>query len=158
RSQLEPAVASVTVGDRHTVALDLKRPWAPLLAALAERPGWIVSPAAVQKAGENYGRHPVGTGPFRFVEWVSDSHAIVERFPDYWETGKPYLDRVHFRVVPDPTVRTLMVRSGEADITTELDAKDAPSLQQDPNLSVSEMKAAWWYSLQWHVDKPPFNN
>ncbi len=159
RSQLEPAVAAVTVVDPATVAFELKKPFAPLLAALAERPGFIVSPTAAKQSGPDFGRRPVGTGPFRFVEWVADSHVTLERFPDYWDKGRPYLDKVTFRSVPDPTVRLTMVRTGEVDITTDLDAKDVPALQGDPNLRVSEMRpAARWTALQWQVDKPPFNN
>ncbi len=159
RSQLEPAVAAVTVVDPATVTFELKKPFAPLLAALAERPGFIVSPTAAKQSGPDFGRRPVGTGPFRFVEWVADSHVTLERFPDYWDKGRPYLDKVTFRSVPDPTVRLTMVRTGEVDITTDLDAKDVPALQGDPNLRVSEMRpAARWTALQWQVDKPPFNN
>jgi peptide/nickel transport system substrate-binding protein len=159
RSQLEPAVAGVTVVDPHTVAVELKKPFAPLLAALAERPGFIVSPAAVKQSGPDFGRRPVGTGPFRFVEWVADSQVTLERFPDYWDKGKPHVDRIVFRIVPDPTVRLTMVRTGEVDITTDVDAKDVPALQGDASLKVSEMRpAARWTALQWQVDKPPFNN
>lgn len=159
RSQLEPAVAAVKVVDPHTVTFELKKPFPALLAALAERPGFIVSPAAVKQAGADFGRRPVGTGPFRFVEWVQDSHVTLERFADYWDKGKPYLDRVVFRVVPDPTVRLTMVRTGEVDIATDVDAKDVPALQGDPNLKVSVMEPpARWTALQWQVDKPPFNN
>jgi len=159
RSQLEPAVAAVTVTDPYTVVFELKRPFAPLLAALAERPGFMVSPAAVKQAGADFGRRPVGTGPFRFVEWVADSQLTLERFPDYWDKGKPYLDRVTFRIVPDPTVRLTMVRTGEVDIATDVDAKDVPALQSDAALRLSEVKPpARWTALQWHVDEPPFNN
>jgi peptide/nickel transport system substrate-binding protein len=159
RSQLEPAVAAVTVTDPYTVVFELKKPFAPLLAALAERPGFMVSPAAVKQAGPDFGRRPVGTGPFRFVEWVADSQLTLERFPDYWDKGKPYLDRVTFRIVPDPTVRLTMVRTGEVDIATDVDAKDVPALQGEAALRVSEMKPpARWTALQWHVDEPPFNN
>lgn len=159
RGQLEPAVATVTVVDPHTVAFELKKPFAPLLAALAERPGFIVSPAAVRSRGEAFGRTPVGTGPFRFVDWVADSRVTLERFADYWDAGKPYLDRVVFRVVPDPTVRLTMVRTGEIDVATDVDAKDVPTLQGDGRLKVSELKPpARWTALQWQVDKPPFNN
>jgi len=66
---------------------------------------------------------------------------------------------VVFRIVPDPTVRQTMVRTGELDITTDLDAKDVPALQADPSLRLSEMRpAARWTALQWRVDKPPFNS
>ncbi|MBI4574325.1 MAG: hypothetical protein HY713_13700 [candidate division NC10 bacterium] len=159
RSQLEPAVAAVSVVDPYTVAFEMKKPFAPLLAALAERPGFIVSPAAVKKWGENFGQHPVGTGPFRFVDFVQDSRVTLERFDGYWEKGKPYFDKVVYHVVPDPTVRSTMVRTGEVDIATDVEAKDVPLLQADQNLRVSEMKPpARWTVLQWQVDKPPFNN
>ena len=159
RTQLEPAVAAVTVVDPRTVVFELKKPFAPLLAVLAERPGFIVSPAAAKQLGQDFAQRPVGTGPFRFVEWVRDSQVTVERFADYWDKGKPYLDRVVFRVVPDPTVRLTMVRTGEVDLATDVDAKDVPSLRADAKLKVSEMKpAARWTALQWRVDEPPFNN
>jgi peptide/nickel transport system substrate-binding protein len=159
RATLEPAIASVTVVDPSTVAIDLKKPFAPLLAALAERPGFIVSPTAAKQMGQDFGQRPVGTGPFKFVEWVRDSQVTLERFPDYWEKGKPHLDRVVFRVVPDPTVRLTMVRTGEVDIATDVDAKDIPAIKNEAALKISEMKpAARWTALQWRVDEPPFNN
>jgi peptide/nickel transport system substrate-binding protein len=159
RAPLEPAIASVTVVDPNTVAIDLKKPFAPLLAALAERPGFIVSPTAAKQMGQDFGQRPVGTGPFKFVEWVRDSQVTLERFPDYWEKGKPYLDKVIFRVVPDPTVRLTMVRTGEVDIATDVDAKDIPGIRNEASLRTSEMKpAARWTALQWRVDEPPFNN
>ena len=159
RAPLEPAIAGVIVVDPHTVAFELKKPFAPLLAALAERPGFIVSPTAVKQLGQEFGNRPVGTGPFKLVEWVRDSQVTLERFPDYWEKGKPHLDRVVYRVVPDPTVRLTMVRTGEVDIATDVDAKDIPSVRNEASLKVSEMKpAARWTALQWRVDEPPFNN
>ena len=159
RSQLEPAVAAVSVVDPYTVVFELKKPFAPLLAALAERPGFIVSPTAVKKWGANFGQHPVGTGPFRFVEFVQDSRVTLERFDGYWEKGKPYFDKVVLQVVPEPTVRSTMVRTGEVDIATDVEVKDLPSLQADPTVRVSEMKPpARWTVLSWHIDEPPFNN
>jgi peptide/nickel transport system substrate-binding protein len=159
RSLIEPAVAGVTVVDPYTVALELKKPFPPLLASLAERPGFMLSPAAVKRLGPDFGRRPVGTGPFRVVEWTADSHVTLERFADYWEKGKPYVDRIAVRVVPDPTVRLTMVRTGEVDIATDVESKDIPALAADAAVRVSEMKPpARWTALQWQVDKPPFNN
>jgi ABC-type transport system substrate-binding protein len=61
----------------------------------------MVSPAAAQKFGKDFGRHPVGTGPFQFVEWVPDDHLTLERFPQYWDNGEPRVDRLVYRIVPD---------------------------------------------------------
>jgi peptide/nickel transport system substrate-binding protein len=159
RTLIEPAIAAVKVADPYKVVFELKQPFPPLLAALAERPGFMVSPAAVKQLGPDFGRRPVGTGPFRVTEWVQDSHVTLERFADYWEKGKPYLDKVTVRVVPDATVRLTMVRTGEVDLATDVDAKDIPGLAGDPSVKVSEMKPpARWTALLWQVNKPPFDN
>ena len=93
------------------------------------------------------------------MEWVPDSHLTVERFSAYWEAGKPYLDRIIYRVVPDPTVRVTKARTGEVAIATDVDAKDVPTLARETGIKVSELKPpARWNGLQWWVDKPPFNN
>ena len=159
RTLIEPAIAAVRAVEPYKVVFELKQPFPPLLAALAERPGFIVSPTAVKQAGVDFGRRPVGTGPFKVTEWVQDSHVTLERFTDYWEKGKPYLDKVTVRVVPDPTVRLTMVRTGEVDVATDVDAKDIPGLATDPSVKVSEVKPpARWTAVLWQVNKPPFDN
>ena len=94
RQLLEPIIDNVQVIDPTTVAFNLKQPSPGLLGLLGERPGFMVSPAAAQKYGKEFGSNPVGTGPFVFKEWVRGSHIAVEKNPAYWEAGKPYLDRV----------------------------------------------------------------
>ena len=59
---------------------------------------------------------PIGTGPFRFKEWARGDHLIMERNPDYWDTGKPYLDRIVFRFIADAGSRTAALEPGEAQI------------------------------------------
>ena len=97
RQQLEPIIDNVQVIDPTTVAFNLKQPSPGLLGLLGERAGFMMSPAAAQKYGKEFGSNPVGTGPFVFKEWVRGSHIAVEKNPAYWEAGKPYLDRVVFR-------------------------------------------------------------
>ena len=109
--------------DSSTVAIYLKGPWAPFLDAtsLYYR---MVSPAAVQRYGDDdFGHHPVGTGPFRFVEWVPTNHVTLERFPDYnWapstmkHSGPAYLDRVTFRYLPEDGTRVSTLENGETQI------------------------------------------
>jgi ABC-type transport system substrate-binding protein len=64
--------------------LNLSAPFAPLLAALADRAGMMVSPKAAQAAGDKFGAKPVCSGPFRFVERVAQDRIVLERYPDYW--------------------------------------------------------------------------
>lgn len=152
------AIERVEVVDKATVRLHLREPFSPLLPSLAIYPGFIVSPAAVAKYGADFPRHPVGTGPFRFVEWVTDSRVVLERFGGYWAKGKPYLDRIEFRIVPDPTVRTVMLRSGELDLTDGIKARDIPTLEADPNVRLAKLDSLRFTGLQWRVDQPPFDN
>ena len=80
----------------------------------------------------------MGTGPFKVTEWVQDSQVTLERFADYWEKGAvPGQGTV--RVVPDATVRLTMVRTGEVDLATDVDAKDIPGLAGDSSVKVAEM-------------------
>src|SRR5690242_9009625 len=91
---LSDIIKAVTVVDPLTVAIDLKVEAPGLLGMLAQREGLIESPTAAKKAGDDFGSHPVGSGPFVFKEWVRGNRVVVERNPDYWEQGKPYLDKI----------------------------------------------------------------
>jgi len=159
RRQLEPFLAGVDAVGQTTVVFHLKKPYPGLLAALAERPGFIVSPAAWQKYGKDLGRHPVGTGMYEFVEWMSDDHVTLRRFDGYWDRGKPYLDGITYRTIPDPTVRGTMVRTAELDISSEPNPKDIPILERASGVKViTQNPSGHWWATQWRVDRPPFNN
>jgi len=154
-----PFVEGVDTAGPAAVVFRLRQPYPGLLAALAERPGFMVSPAAWQKYGKDLGRHPVGTGPFEFVEWVSDDHVSLRRFAGYWDQGKPYLDGIVYRIIPDPAVRGTMVRTGELDAASSPDPKDIPGLTGAQDVKViTENPSGHWWATQWRVDRPPFNN
>ena len=158
RGQLTPPLQQVDVVDATTVKLTSSTAWRPLLAALGERPGFIVSPTAAQSAGANFGQKPVGSGPFKFVEWVPDSHITVQRFGEYWNKGKPYLDQVEIRHVPDPQVQLGMVRTGEAQIIDSVDPSILSTIQNVPGITIEELKSGRFWGTQAHSDIPPFNN
>ena len=151
-------VQSVEVVDRDTVKFNLSQPYAPLLAVLMDRPGFMVSPSAVQKLGPDFGRNPVGTGPFKLVQWTEGQGVTVERNPSYWNPAEPYLERIEFRVVTDPTVRVTMLRSGELDLIDRIDSKDVATIRENPNLKLLQFNGGAWFGWQWWVDKPPFDN
>src|SRR5579864_7069348 len=89
KAEMRP-VQRVAVIDPSTVEVVMDRPYSPLLYALTDRAGMMLSPAALAKDGMNFGQHPVGAGPFRFVERVPNDHITFERNPDYWATGLPF--------------------------------------------------------------------
>jgi len=84
---------------------------------LAGQDTFMVSPAAVEKNGEEWARwNPVGTGPFKFVEYERDVKLVATRFDDYWQEGKPYLDGIEVIVLPDHMTRQMAFQAGDLDI------------------------------------------
>jgi peptide/nickel transport system substrate-binding protein len=158
RQLLEPIIDSIEVIDPATVAFNLKQPSPGLLGLLGERPGFMISPAAAQKHGKELGSNPVGTGPFVFKEWVRGSHIAVEKNPNYWEKGKPYLDRVTFRDISDAVVGAQRLITGELDFVGELSPTSVAPVRGRPGLKLVPITVGRWYSLQWRMDKPPFDN
>ncbi|WP_207477296.1 ABC transporter substrate-binding protein [Arenibaculum pallidiluteum] len=113
------SVDRVEAVDPRTVRFTLKERFAPFLSNLAYPTGLLVSPAAVTKRGKEFGRNPVGTGPFRFAEWQGGQQVTVERNPDYW--GDPAkLQAVVFRPVADANTRAAEMLSGGIDVMVEV--------------------------------------
>lgn len=111
RSELGP-MTGVTVVDPYTVQIALERPYSPLLYVLTDRAGMMVSPAAAQKEGLDYAQHPVGTGPFSFVERLPQDHITLRRNPTYWAKGLPYLDQIVYREITDDSARVANLKVG----------------------------------------------
>lgn len=154
---------SVEVVDPYTVRFLLKNPAASLFALLADRPGMMASPTAVQKWGKDFGKHPVGRGPFQFKEWLVDDHVTLDRFDGYWKTGDdgkplPYLDGIVFRPTTDETVKMANLKTGNLDFIDTVPPKDASSIQKDNNFRYWEMPFTATTFMRFNETKPPFNN
>ncbi len=121
-------VKAVKAIDEYTVELDLEYPHAPALARLTAPNDAIVSPTAVKKYGKDFGTHPVGTGPFKLVEWVRGDHILLAKNADYWGDG-PYVDEIMVRVIPDDESRVLALESGQVDFTVRVPPTDVPRLK-----------------------------
>ncbi|CDP51593.1 Oligopeptide ABC transporter, periplasmic oligopep tide-binding protein OppA [Devosia sp. DBB001] len=136
-------VASADTPDDHTLVLHLSKPAPYLINALASQESPIVPKHIYDgtKADTNPASNaPIGTGPFKFVELVQGDHLILERNPDYWDTGKPYIDRIVFRFVPDSGARSIALETGEADVA---DGNLVPLSELDritalPNITVEK--------------------
>ncbi|WP_209427333.1 ABC transporter substrate-binding protein [Pararhodobacter sp. SW119] len=113
------AIDTVEAVDDRTVRFTLNEPYAPFLSNLAYPTGLIVSPAAVQEHGQDFGRNPSGTGPFRFEEWRSNERVTVVRNPDYWD-GPAAAEAVIFRPITDANTRTAEMLAGGIDIMVEV--------------------------------------
>lgn len=118
-----------------TVQFVLDAPYAPLLATLSS--GWsAILPKRAIDAGHDFSKHPLGTGPFMFEEWVRDDHLTYVKFAAYWKPGQPYLDSVEFKVVVEPAMQLQGLLVGEFDIIHVLEMQNVPQLKQNPETKV----------------------
>ncbi len=157
RSEIAP-VKEVKVVDPHTVEISLSAPYSPFLSVLTDRAGMMVSKAAVEKYKDDFARNPVGTGPFRFVEWVKDDHLTLKRFDGYWEQGRPYLDEIIYKPIPDSSVRYTAMRTGQIDVMHQIHPKDVSPAKSERGLKVSEIPSLWWQAMHLNNQVAPFTN
>lgn len=146
----------ILAADDSTVVFHLKRPNAPFLANLAMNFAMIVGPTAVAKDRDDYFKHPVGTGPFRFVEWVKDDRIVLERNPEYWGQ-KPYLDRVVFKSIPENTVRLLALTKGDVQGMDGISPLEARRIQKSAGLELYRIPGMNVAYLAMRMDMKPFD-
>jgi peptide/nickel transport system substrate-binding protein len=162
RSEARP-IQKVTVVDPYTVQFTLDKPYSPLLYVLSDRAGMMVSPAEAQKAGTNFALHPVGTGPFAFVEKVPQDHITLQRNPDYWQKDQPYLDRITYRPFSDDNARVANVKSGDIDMINIVPLPQVKQLAKEAaepgaRFRLLEHGAFQWQGIWLNTTKPPFDN
>src|SRR5713101_4813926 len=131
------AVDHVDVVDPLTIKIVLKTPYSPLVAQLTDRSGMIVSPKAAKEAGDKFGLHPVCAGPYKFVERVQQDRIVVDKFADYWDKNRVFIDRIVYLPIVDATVRLANLRSGGLDLLERLLATDIKDVRADPKLKLS---------------------
>src|SRR2546425_1011001 len=125
-------VDHIDAPDDFTVTFHLKEPFATMLWNLSDGAIGIVPYAS----GDEMTRHPIGSGPFKFVSAETDKEVIIERNDEYWGE-KAHVNRVRFAVVPDATTSALELRKGSADLSINVLPPDAVlTLQRDPQLAV----------------------
>jgi peptide/nickel transport system substrate-binding protein/oligopeptide transport system substrate-binding protein len=107
------SVEGIKALDNYTVEFTLSQPDVTFLNKMALNFAFIVPKEEVEKAGENFGHVPVGTGPFKFKEWQPGQYLLFERNPDYFYEGLPYLDEVRIEVGVEPDVALLRLERGE---------------------------------------------
>jgi peptide/nickel transport system substrate-binding protein len=129
-------VKNVDVVNDLTVRLTLSEPLVPLLAALTDRAGMMVSPRAARELGEKFGTRPVCAGPYRFVERVAQGKIVGERFADYWDKANIHVDRVEFVPITDSTARLASLRSGDLQMIERVSPTDLAQIRADNRLKV----------------------
>jgi peptide/nickel transport system substrate-binding protein len=130
------SIDKIEAPDDGTVKITLKKPNAAFLVGLWSPNYAIVRKEDVDKNGD-LTKFANGTGPFKFKEYVPNTKLTLERFGDYYEAGKPYLDGIEFVPVPDDTARSTAVRTGTVDFVEYAPAKDIPQLKADKSLVIA---------------------
>lgn len=127
---------SVEKIDDYTVKVTTAETDPLFLAIVAEHWG-MVPPQYVADVGEDgFNEHPVGTGPFMFVEWVKGDRIVYQANPDYWDPGRPKVETLIFRSIPESATRVAAIQTGEVDIVTRLSSEEARTLLGLPNVRV----------------------
>lgn len=133
-------VAGVDVVDPFTVHIRTNGPDPLLPTRMSRYPTYIVPPAYVRKVGNDvFAAKPVGTGPYKFVEFVPDQHVILEANPDYWR-GAPSIKRVTWRAIPDGTARMTALVTGEVDLVENVPVDLVPLVQSGPDADLVQVK------------------
>lgn len=144
------SVDRVEVPDRLTVVVRLKHPDAGLLFNMSDGLFGVVP----RGSGRDFGLHPIGSGPFRFVSAVQDKEVIVAGNPDYW-AGAPKIDGVRFTVVPDAITSALELRKGSADLASNVLTFDMlHALEKAPNIKIESGESSVVIYTNFNVTDP----
>ncbi len=150
-------VKEVQVVDDYTVKIILTEPYAPFLANMAMcMAAPIVSPAAVEKYGDDYISNPVGTGPFKFVKWDRGQSIELVKNEEYWD-GAPKLDKLIFKFVKENSVRASELMTGSIDAMDGVDPNDVKTLEEK-GVVVAKNPGMNINYLAFFTNKEPFNN
>ncbi len=154
-SKLAKVIKSVEAVDKHTVKVVTQAPYAFLMEDLGHIP--IVSKQAVEKVGAGQlGRYPIGSGPFKLSEARLDNQITLVRNDDYYL--KPLLARVTFQVIPDKSVATMALESGDVDVVTQLPPLEIPRIAADKRFVVMAPASGSYRYIAFNQRKPPFDD
>ncbi len=146
-------VDKVVVVDPLTIRLELKSPFAPLIAQLTDRSGMMVSPKAAKEAGDKFGLKPVCAGPYQFVERVQQDRIIVQKFADYWDKDNVHIDRITYLPVVDATVRLANLRAGQLDLIERALATDIKDIRANTRLKLATSPGLGYQGMTINVGK-----
>lgn len=145
--------------DEYTLRLTFSKPYSEWERMTLQSWGepLMISPTALKKYGnQGIAEHPVGTGPFQFVELIPGERIVLERFPDYWGPP-PNVDRLVFRRIDDPAARVAALRTGEVDFILAPPPDEVPALKAEGFTVLQNNVPHVWY---WHINTrdAPFND
>jgi peptide/nickel transport system substrate-binding protein len=134
-------IQSIQAPDPYTVAITTTKPVVSLLEYLDN--AYILSEAAAKESGDEatFGKKPIGTGPFKFVEWVRGERVVAEKNSQYWR-GAPKIDRIVWKPVAEDAARLALLESGQADLIANVPPHETARLKANSNVRLEEVRSA----------------
>jgi oligopeptide transport system substrate-binding protein len=153
-----PRVEGITVVDPYTLRLTLEQPFSLFLHLLTYSSNYVIPKEIADQHGRDFTSHPVGTGPFRLVRWQHDDHIVLEANPDYFK-GRPYLDRLHYRILPEEVTRLEEFKAGNLE-HTDIPSGQFLSVKHDPELAprLVSYPILGTYAIRFNMETPPFKD
>lgn len=146
-----------TCPDDYTFLLKLRHPYAFVEARLCSSYLCILSEKAVLATGSDHARHPVGTGPYKFVSWTAGDRIELTRNDDYWG-DRSILKNIIIRVITESASRTIELESGGVDMTLSLPNNDAKRIAENPDLVASVHPSSSLRYIGFNCDKDVFKD
>jgi peptide/nickel transport system substrate-binding protein len=152
-------IASIKAPDSSTVVVQMKAAWPYLLSDLAGFNAAILPQALIKKEGyAAFLKKPVGTGPFMLDSLDPGNSIKLVRNPHYWESGRPYLDSITFKVAQSDVARATAVTSGQADIAQDPPPNQLTALRANKSIDVLSLPLSLVETIDFNVKVAPFNN
>jgi len=151
-------IGKTEVVDDYTARITLKSPFSAFVNQLAHPSGVMISPTALVKYGKDIAFNPVGTGPFKFVEWKATDYLKVAKFDDYWKKGYPKVDALTWKPVIDNNTRAAVMQTGEAQFTYPVPPEMAEVLKAKPDLVVVAAPSIIERYLSMNTQQKPFSD
>jgi peptide/nickel transport system substrate-binding protein len=156
-------IDTIETPDNYTVKITTKYPFPPLIMYFGEMAGNILPKHLYENTdilNNPYNNAPIGTGPFKFKEWIHGDHLTYEKNENYWLPDRPYLDKVLFRIIPDPTARMLALEKGEIHAlqwNDQIDYSEWQRVTSEPDITGYDQLSDVWggvYTLFFNYRKP----
>ena len=151
-------VSSMSAPNSHTVVVNLKSPFSAFLSLLTDRLGMINSPTAMQKEGSSYASHPVGAGPFEVKSWNTEGNLVLVKNPHYWQKGKPYLNKVVYTPIVQPTQEYNALLTGQESLIDYVAYQDVNTLKNQPNIHSQVMAGLGYNAMELNTASGPLQN
>lgn len=158
RYNLFNKIAKTEVVDANTVRVTLSEPFSAFINVLAHPSAVMISPTALKKYGKEIAFHPVGTGPFEFVEWRQTDDMKVKKFAGYWKKGFPKVDGIIWRPVVDNNTRAALMQTGEADFAFQVPYEQAAQLKSNAKVDLIAVPSIIQRYITLNMRQKPFDN